>query len=140
MFEKSYNLSMSGSLIKMLGDQPVMKLVRGLIDSNEPRHLRELASQYSLSPSGVSDILRRLSALGVLEETKVKNRRCFSLSLPGEEVEVLRQFFRIYEGRIVQERASRFSKGAYERLSAMDEDAPKFSWKGKAPEQKLLRS
>ncbi len=105
----------------MLGDQPAMKLVRGLLVSKEPRHLRELATDYSLSPSGVSDILRRLGVLGVLEEAKIKNRRCFSISLPDDEAEVLSQFFRVYEARSLEERAGRLSKGAYERLSAMDE-------------------
>ena len=45
---------MPNSIISYLSNQPTMKIVRGLMTG--PRHLRDLAARYGLSPAGVSDI------------------------------------------------------------------------------------
>lgn len=112
---------MSASITKLLGDQPLMKIVRGLFNAPEPPHLRALANDYKLSPAGVSDILRRLSEAGLLHEVRIGNRRCFSLILKDSERGVLGAFFRAYEHAFVEQRAPRFSKGALRKLAWMDE-------------------
>ena len=109
------------SLISVLADQPTLKIIRGLMTSRRPRHLRDLAAQYGLSPAGVSDIIRRLLNAGVLHEEREGNRRCFRLNITEEERVCLSQFFSIYELDLVRERASSFSRGAAERLKGMDE-------------------
>ena len=70
---------MQNSLIAYLGAQPTLMIIKGLLQSSRPRHIRDIASQYSLSPAGASDILRRLNELGILKETSSGNRRCFSI-------------------------------------------------------------
>ena len=67
---------MPGSVIHHLGSQPMMQILRGLMLSPGQRHLRDLAGQYFFSPSGVSDILRRLKKAGLLSEKRAENRRC----------------------------------------------------------------
>jgi DNA-binding MarR family transcriptional regulator len=109
------------SLISFLGDQPTFKVIRGLLTSNRARHLRDLATQYGLSPAGVSDILRRLTDAGVLLEERQENRRCFRLNISEEERACLTQFFSLYEITFVKERAPTYSKGASARLVSMDE-------------------
>jgi len=112
---------MSSSLIQLLGSQAIMQVVRGVLLSPGQRHLRDLAGQYSLSPSGVSDILRRLKKAGVLTEESKGNRRCVSLNLPEAEVECLKQLFSIYENTLLEKRSARFSAGAAAKLKWMDE-------------------
>jgi len=98
-----------------------MKLIRGLILSSEPRHLRDLAAQNSLSPAGVSDMLRRLSKAGVLIESWRSNRRCFSLELSASERACLELFFRNYNNSLLERRSRRFSRLARKRFEWMDE-------------------
>ncbi len=124
MFKCSINrtiLLMDHSLIAYLGSQPIMKLIRGLFVSRSPRHLRELAAEYSLSPSGVSDVLRRLGRLKVLTETRVGNRRCFSLNLSASEQACLKVFFSTYEQQLLEKRAIRLSQNAEKKLEWMDQ-------------------
>ena len=112
---------MPQSLITYLGSQPIFALLRGLALAPSPRHLRELARAYSLSPAGVTDILRRLKSLGVLKEARQGNKRFFSLALTLEEQRFLDGIFKGYEQQLIAERVARFSKEAPERLQWMDE-------------------
>lgn len=112
---------MAQSLITYLGAQPILKLLRGLALAPAPRHLRDLAKSYSLSPAGVSDILRRLKELGVLREERRGNKRFFWLAVTPQERGFLDGIFRAYEQQVILERATRLSKGAAERLQWMDE-------------------
>ncbi|MBX7143112.1 MAG: winged helix-turn-helix domain-containing protein [Oligoflexia bacterium] len=112
---------MSRSVLTFLCSQPVMQLIRGLINATRPRHLRELAYQHSLSPSGVSDIIRRLRKAGILNEIRQGNRRCFSLRLPPTELDCLRTFFRTFENAMIEQRSARFSANAAKKLEWMDE-------------------
>ena len=112
---------MLNSVISHLSGQPTMKILRGLLTSPRPRHLRDLAAQYELSPSGVSDIIRRLQQSGVLKEVREKNRRCFRLSITAQEFECLKVFFAIHEINLVRQRAPHYSKHAASRLAGMDE-------------------
>ena len=109
------------SIISFLADQPTFKIIRGLLTSHRPRHLRDLALQYELSVAGVSDILRRLKDAGVLHEERLGNRRCFRLNITDEERACLSHFFSVYELILVKERAPTYSKGASARLEGMDE-------------------
>ena len=118
-FDKSYNMCMSASLIQFIASQSLMKLIRGLCI--EPQHVRGLASRYSLSASGVSDILRRLDQCGVLHEERRGNRRYVSLKLTSEDAECLQHLFRSYERSMVAQRSKRLSKRAEEKLKWMDE-------------------
>ena len=74
-----------------------MTVLGGLLASSRPRHLRDLASQYSLSPAGVSDILKRLNSVGILKSVRQKNRKCYSLDLIEQERDCLKTFFSIYQ-------------------------------------------
>lgn len=112
---------MAKSLISFLLDQPAFKVIRGLLTSPKPRHLRDLASQYELSPAGVSDIIRRLKEAGVLHEQRKGNRRYFRLVLNEQERAHFESLFSIYELNVVRERASRYSRGAADKLADMDE-------------------
>ena len=117
---------MAESVIEYLGSQPILQIVRGLMSSHNQQdphqlHLRELAGQYSLSPSGVSDILYRLKKAGVLSERRIGNRRCLALNLAEDEIACLEQLFSVYEKRIIEKRSKRFSRRAVEKLKWMDE-------------------
>lgn len=92
-----------------------------MMHSSRPRHIRELASQYKLSPAGVSDIIRRLKEAGVLTESRQANRRKLSLKLSKLEHECLSSFFLIQQNIKLKERAARFSKNAAKKLLWMDE-------------------
>ena len=98
-----------------------MKLLRGLMLSSGPMHLRELASDYSLSPAGVSDLLRRLKKLGVIREKKLGNRRGIFLNFSPHEQEGLRNFFAAIEKDFIMQRARRFDRNAMEKFEWMDE-------------------
>lgn len=112
---------MQASLIEFLGSQPLMRVVRGLLLSPQPLHVRDLAARYSLSPSGVVDIARRLKDAGVLKETRRGNKRALSLELTSAERECLKSFFRIAEISLLEERAARFGLNAQDKLRWMDE-------------------
>ena len=112
---------MDHSLVKYLGSQPVMKVLRGLLLAPGPRHIRDLASQYSYSPAGVSDILRRLKKVGALKEVRRGNRRCFALNVPPRDLACLKDFFHAFERALLEERAARFSRVAAKRLQWMDQ-------------------
>lgn len=112
---------MSGSAIKYLGSQPIMTVLRGLMLSSRPRHIRDLASQYSFSPAGVSDIIRRLNETGVLTEVRQGNRRCFSLNLSALEAACLSDFFSIFQNALLKERSVRFSRNAADKLKWMNQ-------------------
>ena len=99
-----------------------MRLIRALLLSSKPRHIRDLAAEYGMSPSGVSDILRRLQKAGVLKEFKNGNKRAFLLSISDEERNCLREFFRVFERRWLEDRAPSFNKRAKEKLEWMDEE------------------
>lgn len=102
-----------------------MRLLRGLIIGDGPRHLRELADTYALSPAGVSDIIRRLRQIGVLKEARVRNKRYFTLNLSSHEHECLKRFFADVDKSVLESRAKRFSRNAAQKLQWMD-DAYKF--------------
>ena len=108
-------------LFNYLTSQPVFKIIGGLLLSSRPRHLRELAKEYDISASGVSDILRRLKDCGVLKEKREGNRRYLSLSLSSSERESLERLFNEAENQRLRERAIRFSKNAEKKLEWMDE-------------------
>ena len=112
---------MLGSLIHHLCCEPTMQIIRAMLLSPGQRHLRDLANNSSLSPAGVSDILRRLKDAGVLAEKRVGNRRCLQLNLSSDELDCLKQFFLIYENTTLRRRAAKFSQRASEKLKWMDE-------------------
>ncbi|MCI5064769.1 winged helix-turn-helix domain-containing protein [bacterium] len=112
---------MVSPLSQYLCDQPFFKVLQGLYYSTAPRHLRELARDYSLSPSGVSDILRRLRKLNLVREEQVKNRKVYSLTLSDGEAAFLEQLFRLHQNTCIETRAPRFEKFAAEKLQWMDE-------------------
>ena len=98
-----------------------MRVVRGLLNSPQPRHLRALSSEYSLSPSGVSDILRRLGDAGLTRESRRGNRRYFALKIDPPEREALEAFLKAYENVLIAKRVPLFEKRAAEKLAWMDE-------------------
>lgn len=108
LLETSYIKAMSGTLIEHIASQPLMLILRGLL-FNRQRHLRDLAKQYSLSPSGVSDIIRRSIEFGVLVDKRVGNRKCYALNISTEERAHLRNIFVTYENHALAQRATRFS-------------------------------
>jgi DNA-binding MarR family transcriptional regulator len=120
-FDKSHILEMDNLVIKFLGDQPVVKILRGLMTPSGPRHIRDFAAQYSLSLSGVSDILRRFTEAGIVREYQDKNKRCFELILGEEEAECLKNFFSLYQTAYIEERAKKFSENAAKKFQWMDE-------------------
>ena len=119
MFEKSYNILMA-SILEYLNAQPLLQVLRSLTMSPEPRHLRDLATVHSLSVAGVSDILRRLTQIGAIKETRRKNRKYFVLAIPPLEKESLIQFFVTSEEHFLRNRAIRFSDGAAEKIRWME--------------------
>lgn len=112
---------MTQSIIKYIGSQPLMKVIRSLLLSSKPRHLRDLASSHNLSPAGVSDIIQRLDKLGVLSEVRKGNRRAFNLKLTEIERECLKKFFGVFQNCILEERAIMLSRNAAKKLKWMDE-------------------
>lgn len=108
-------------LAQYLSAQPLMKIIRSLVFSSRPRHVRDLAAEQLVSPAGAADILRRLKEAGVLRERREGNRRCVFLSLAPEEAESLRAFFLISDYAKLEERAQRFQRGAVQKLQWMDE-------------------
>ena len=111
---------MPSSLILFLAEQPTFKIIRGLLACGRSRHLRDLASQYHLSPAGVSDIIRRLKSAGALREERKGNRRYFRLHLNAQEQRCFVNLLSLYEFELVRERAPRLGKGAAEKLAGMD--------------------
>lgn len=112
---------MEEPIVRYISDLPLMKVLRAFVVRPKPRHLRELATVCGLSPGGVSDILRRLSDLGVLEATKHGNRKCYSLNISPQELGCLRRLFALDQESRLKERAERFSQNAAEKLAWMDE-------------------
>ena len=112
---------MKASLISYIGNQPLMKIIHAFLRSPEPRYLRELCSACALSPGGVSDILRRLSLLGILNESKIGNRKCYKLMISSEERKSLELLFSLYEEDKLRENAKLYSNKAAEKLEWMDE-------------------
>lgn len=109
------------SLIGLIGDQATFKVLRALLLSFEPPHLRDLATVCNLSPAGISDILRRLKQRGVLRESRQKNKKHYSLIISAEERDCFQHFFELYEKFYVQVRAHDYSKSSLSRLAWMDE-------------------
>ena len=115
---------MSSSLVSHIAQGLSLKVIRGLLTSSRPRHLRELARDYGASPAGLSDILDRLKNVGVLDETREGNRRLFSLRISEEDRECLMNLFKVYELQWVRERAARMNRRAEKmiaKLNDMDE-------------------
>ena len=98
-----------------------MKVLAAFLRAPRPRHVRELASVCGLSPGGVSDILRRLRAAGVLRQRVQGNRTCYSLTLSEQERLIFGQLFARCEEARLQERARRLGGNARDRLEWMDE-------------------
>lgn len=124
MFEKSYIIIMSSSLITYLAEGLQFQILRGLLTSSCPRHLRELAREYGASPVGVSDIIDRLKKAKVLVEERQGNRRLFSLRIAEDERSCLSDLFKLYELRRVRKRADRINRDSARiiaKLSDMDE-------------------
>lgn len=99
----------------------LLKVTKSLAFSSRPRHVRDLAAELSLSPSGVEDILRRLKKAGVLKEKRESNRRYVSLDLNSDELECLFKLFEISTRTTLELRAKRLSIGAAEKIQWMDE-------------------
>jgi hypothetical protein len=115
---------MVASLISYLAEGLQFQILRGLLSSPRPRHLRELAREYGASPAGVSDVIRRLRRATVLVEERQGNRRLVSLRIAEEERACLSEFFKLYELRRVQQRAHRINRDpgrTIEKLRGMDE-------------------
>jgi DNA-binding transcriptional ArsR family regulator len=115
---------MDSFLISYLAEGLPFEIVRGLVTSARPRHLRELAREYGASPAGVSDILARLKMAGVLDERREGNRRLFSLRIGDEDRECLMGLFKVYELQRVRRRAhraNRRSAAMIAKLNDMDE-------------------
>lgn len=110
-----------GSLIHHLGQQGLFRVIRSLSLSDRPRHLRDLATTNHMSPAGVSDILARLKSWGVLNESKSKNKKLYSLVLKENEKRLLKNFFDIYEEQSLRSRAVQISDGAAEKLAWMND-------------------
>lgn len=124
MFEKSYILKMDSSLISYLAEGLQFQILRGLLTSPRPRHLRELAREYAASPAGVSDILSRLKKAQVLVEQRQGNRRLFRLRLGEQERECICNLFKLYELQRVRQRARRMNRNPermIRKLRDMDE-------------------
>ena len=112
---------MQRSLIKLLGDQAVMRVIGSLVKSSKPLHTRSLSARNSLSPAGVSDIIRRLKQAGLLKQSKRKNAKCFTLDIKRAEIECLKSFFAAYQIACLEARAAVLSRTALAKLSWMDE-------------------
>lgn len=112
---------MKSSLIEYVAAQPLMRVIKSLLETTQPRHIRDLASQHALSPAGVSDIVRRLKAAGALKERRIGNRRCVSLNICSEEMECMRLFFTVLENTLLEKRAKTFSRTAAKKLEWMEE-------------------
>ncbi len=124
MFEKSYILGVDPSVITYLAEGLQFQILRGLLTSPRPRHLRELAREYGASPAGVSDIISRLTKANVLVEQRQGNRRLFSLRIGEDERMALSALFKLYELRRVRQRADRINRDSARmiaKLSDMDE-------------------
>jgi|GEM_PF-1402110 len=124
MFEKSYIKAMDSSLIAYLAEGLQFQILRGLLTSPRPRHLRELAREYRASPAGVSDIISRLKKAKVLVEERQGNRRLFSLRIAEDERACLSEFYKLYELRRVRQRADRINRDSARmvaKLRDMDE-------------------
>jgi DNA-binding MarR family transcriptional regulator len=100
-----------------------MTILRGLLLSSKPRHLRDLSAQYLISPAGVSDIIRRLSALGILRENRDKNKIGYTLICSDTEAQCLKNMFLIYQRTQLEQRSVRFSKNAIDKFKWIDESA-----------------
>ena len=113
----------SNSLILYLVNQPFMTVLRGLLVSSKPRHIRDLSAQYLISPAGVSDIIRRLSSLGIVAESKDKNKIGYTLICSDNETQCLKDLFLVYQRSQLAQRALRFSKSALNKFKWIDESA-----------------
>jgi DNA-binding Lrp family transcriptional regulator len=115
---------MDSFLVYHLAEGLPFEIVRGLLTSSRPRHLRELARDYGASPAGVSDIVDRLKGAGVLAEHREGNRRLFSLRISDEDRECLTKLFKVYELQRVRHRAQRANRRSDKmiaKLQDMDE-------------------
>ena len=110
-----------------VGEQPLMRVLAAFLKTSRPRYLRELVVCCRLSPGGVADILRRLHSLGILEQSKFRNRKYYSLQVDNEERAALNELFSLVERLHLQERAKIFSKTARSKLAWMDEASAFFS-------------
>lgn len=124
MFEKSYIIGMAPSVVAYLAEGLQFQILRGLLTSPRPRHLRELAREYGASPAGVSDVISRLKKAKVLVEERRGNRRLFSLRIAEDERACLSELFKLYELGRVRQRAQRLNRDSARmiaKLSDMDE-------------------
>ncbi len=110
---------MKKSLINYLCEQPLMKVLRSFVLVSQPRYIRELAAQHSLSPAGVADIIGRLKKTGVLRQKKEKNRLCYFLDVSVEEMLCLRALFSQDQVYRLEKRACRFRGRAGQRFKWM---------------------
>lgn len=121
MFDKSYIILMKNSLIELVAEQPLMKVVKSLLVNLEPLHLREVAVQCRLSVSGTADILRRLSELKLVSFQRQKNRKYYSLNISDGERFVLNEMFSFYDRCFIRKRASQISVNALEKIEWQEE-------------------
>lgn len=105
---------------KFLCSSPLLRVLRSLVISPNPRHLRDIAKNNSLSVSGVSDILRRLKESGLIKDKKTGNKKVISLNLDKESLEWLQDLFVAYEKAFLAERSKRFSRYAIQRIEWME--------------------
>ena len=97
-------------LVSYLTQDLTLKIVHGLFCGGAPRHLRDLARDYNASPSGVSDVIKRLKKAGVLHETKHGNRHLLTLKVTEQERAALLVLFKVQESQRVLMRAERINK------------------------------
>jgi hypothetical protein len=112
---------MADTIIEYLCKQATLRIIRGLLISSKPRHIRQMASSYGLSPAGVSSIIGRLNRQGVLKETRIGNRRCFTLKISNAERESLNSLFSSLEKLLIEKRAKKLSRHSKAKLGWMDE-------------------
>ncbi|MCO6431017.1 MAG: helix-turn-helix transcriptional regulator [Deltaproteobacteria bacterium] len=109
------------SLADFLLTQPLFKVLASLLRNREPRHLREIAADTGVSPAGLSDILRRLKKVGLLNEDRRGNRRYLSLKSTPLEQDSFRFLAKQSEAEWLERRSLGFSKVAKERFQWMDD-------------------
>ena len=96
-------------------------MVRALYLAAGCRSLREVVELTEMSPAGVQDILRRLSAVGLVSIKVVGNRHEYSLNLNERESELLDSLCRSSAIPMIANRAKALSRKTAKAISWIDE-------------------
>ena len=131
-FEIPYNNIMLNNLSLFIGNQALFKVIRVIYQSSAPCHLREISRRLSLSASSVSDIIKSLKKIKIVQETKIKNKKYYQLNLSKNEEGWLKLLFEAHQNARISERSLSISKIALERLAWIDQ-AKEYSEKIKQP-------